>query len=329
MRITFYKDPTGMAEAVLAMPIYCQDNINMAPANNNYIRYHNILNCGEPLEILKEVKHIIGLITQDFDYSLLDTTHADITLLFNGKLPGYRSSNTKYHNLDHSNSVFLALARLTHGLFLNGSSFSNKTIELGLISALFHDTGFIQEKHDLEGTGAKYMIGHEQRSIALMEKYLSAKGKNPLDIADCAQMIECTISSLSPSEISFNSDKIMLMGHVLGTTDLLAQMAVRNYLEKLPMLFLEFQEGGVSDYESLLDLIQKTGDFYKHFALKRLSNDFYRIADNMIDHFKARWDIDKDLYATSMKNQIQHLKSIGVKNLEKDEEVLKYFRRGV
>ena len=40
------------------------------------------------------------------------------------------------------------------------------------------------------------------------------------------------------------------MGKVLGTADLVAQMADKNYQEKLPLLFLEFQEAGMEEFES-------------------------------------------------------------------------------
>jgi hypothetical protein len=86
-------------------------------------------------------------------------------LLFNGKYPGYSECNTKYHNLEHTISVALATARLVHGSHLEGHEFSPKNILLALVASLFHDAGLIQAEGDINGSGAKYTIGHEERRI--------------------------------------------------------------------------------------------------------------------------------------------------------------------
>ena len=223
----------------------------------DYQKKHEILYCGVPLEILEEVKQTLSLTGKGLDFAELDEVFADIVKLFNGEYPGYKASNTKYHNLDHTCAVFLAQARLTHGMVANGHDFSCRSIELGLLASLFHDTGLIQEAGDNNGTGAKYMIGHEERSILLMGNYLSGRGRSSEDIDDCARIIRCTVLSGSPSGIDFSSPEIRLIGYILGTVDLLAQMSERAYLEKLSLLFMEFQEGGVPGYESSFDLYKK------------------------------------------------------------------------
>jgi len=43
-----------------------------------------------------------------------------------------------------------------------------------LNAALFHDTGYIQEKSDDEGTGAKYTSIHVKRSIQFLDKHQAA-----------------------------------------------------------------------------------------------------------------------------------------------------------
>ena len=71
-----------------------------------------------------------------------------------------------------------------------------------------------------------------------MKEYLTEKGFSQEDIRDCSHIIMCTDLSFSLAEIPFNSEEVRIMGKVLGTADLVAQMADRNYLEKLPLLFL-------------------------------------------------------------------------------------------
>ena len=62
----------------------------------------------------------------------------------------------------------------------------------------------------------------------------------------CSQMIQCTKLSLSPKDLVFDTEEVKLMGHILGTADIIAQMADRVYLERLPLLFDELKEGVVS-----------------------------------------------------------------------------------
>ncbi|MDH3867400.1 MAG: hypothetical protein OES39_09975, partial [Desulfobulbaceae bacterium] len=113
-----------------------------------------------------EIIKTLSLVDPDYDTLFLKKVYSDIVCLFKGEYPGYRASHTKYHNLEHTCSVILATARLIHGLHVQGQIFSPRVIELGLVAALFHDTGLIQTKKERGGTGAQYTIGHEKRSIA-------------------------------------------------------------------------------------------------------------------------------------------------------------------
>ena len=84
-------------------------------------------------------------------------------------------------------------------------------------------------------------------------------------------MILCTDLSADISAIDFSSDAIGLLGKMLGTVDLLAQMADRTYLEKLLFLYHEFSEARVGDYKDEIDLLRKTVIFYD-FIDRRLKN---------------------------------------------------------
>lgn len=278
--------------------------------------------------IINEIKHIVSLIVTDFDFTFLEQVHADMGLLFSGEFPGYRASNTKYHDQEHTCLVALALTRLIHGLFVQGHEFSRKNIQLGILAALFHDTGLIQTEDDREGSGAKYTVGHEERSIAFMKKYLSAKNFSTGDLEECASIIKCTILEMPTKEILFQSKQTEIIGKILGTADLLAQMADRYYLEKLPLLFKEFQEGGINGYDSELELLKKTEEFYRLVAQARLTEELDNIAPAMQSHFKARWDLDRDLYAESIAANIVYLSEVHQKCRDIYECYVQYLRRG-
>ena len=269
---------------------------------------HDVTPCGEPQFYLEEIQHIASMITADFDHAVLEQVHGDIIRLFQGDYQGYKASNTRYHDLEHTESVALAQARILHGLVLQGHKISPQYICLGIIGALFHDTGLILTSDEQEGSGAKYTIGHEERSIRLMRDYLTEKGFPPADIEACTQMINCTILNQSPAELIFSNSEVEIVGKALGSADLLAQMADRNYLAKLPRLFEEFEEGGVPGYDSAIELLEKTEEFYHSVAQRRIEEDLGGVASAVRFHFAVRFGIDRDLYSESIDRNLSHLR---------------------
>ncbi len=267
----------------------------------------------EPAEIISEAKHLLSLIDSEANYKILEDAFGNTVKLFKGFLKGYQASKTKYHNLDHTLAVFLAAARLVHGTVVTGREIDTDIILLGLISALFHDVGLIQTEDDREGTGAKYTIGHEERSIEFMKDYLRAKDFYVDHLNDGAHIIGCTITDLSLTEIPFRSKELKLMGQIVGSADLLAQMADRLYLEKLLYLYKEFQEGKIPGFESEFDLLKKTESFYKNVSKKRLEKELGGATALMRAHFKNRRGVDRDFYQENIEKNIKYLTTVILK----------------
>jgi hypothetical protein len=271
-------------------------------------RLYDLTDTNSPAECLAEIKNILLLIDPPPDPPPIEKIYADIIRLFNGEYPGYRASNTKYHNLEHTCSTTLASARLIHGLHVQGQVFSPRIVQLCLIGALFHDTGLIQTEEEVKGTGAQYTIGHEDRSIAVMKKYFTENGYLQEDIRDCGHIIKCTELFFPMEDIPFESEEVRTMGKVLGTADLVAQMADKNYQEKLPLLFLEFQAAGMEGFESPLELFSKTEEFYRSVARKRMAGVLGGVSSAALYHFRERWKIDNNLYEQSIKYNIRQMK---------------------
>ncbi|KPJ98685.1 MAG: hypothetical protein AMJ60_07430 [Desulfobacterales bacterium SG8_35] len=278
-------------------------------------RLYDLIDPDSPAETLAEIKNILLLLDPSPDPSPIEEIHEDIIRLFSGEFPGYKASNTKYHNLGHTCSTALAAARLIHGLYVQGQVFSPRLVQLCIIGSLFHDTGLIQTREEEEGTGAKHTIGHEDRSIALMGKYLAENGYSQEDIRDCGHMIKCTELFFPMGDIPFDSEEVKTMGRIVGTADLLAQMADRNYQEKLPLLFMEFQEAGVQGFETPLELFKKTEEFYRKVARKRMINELEGVSSAALYHFRERWKTDKNLYEESIKFNIRRMKETVMESL--------------
>lgn len=270
----------------------------------------DLLSTEDHAAVFEEIRYVISLMDPMYDFLTFASVQADVIRLFQGDFPGYRACNTRYHDLEHTMAVTLAVVRLLHGAFVRGISFSSHELTLGVICAFFHDAGLIQTENDLEGSGAKYTANHEERSIDFMRGYFAAKNFSRQDLDDCAAIITSTKLSVVPADIEFRNESIRMLGNILGSADLLAQMADRKYLEKLLLLFQEFNEAGLPGFNSELELLRKTEDFYERVVQKRLCHDFNDIGRYMRDHFRTRWQIDTDLYRESVQRNIQYLQTV-------------------
>jgi hypothetical protein len=221
-------------------------------------KLYDLVDCQSHDAVLDEIKTIISLLDMDRIIDPFTIVYQDIVRLFDGEYPGYRASNTTYHNLEHTIMVTLATVRLIHGSVHDGFRFKADNVLLGLLAALFHDSGLIQTTQDKQGTGAKYTIGHEKRSVDFMRKNLGKNDFTRQQMDDCAQLIKCTNLKIKLADISFRSKEVENLGKIVGSADLLAQMGDRLYLEKLILLFKEFEEAGIPDFDSEVELIERT-----------------------------------------------------------------------
>lgn len=267
----------------------------------------HFVNMDDPQSVLKEVKTTVSMIFPTFDFASIDLAFSDFVDLFAGDYPGYRKCNTRYHDLKHTTDTFMALARLIHGATTTGVKITRRGISLALISALMHDTGYIQTTDDQTGTGAKYTLSHVDLSIDFMSDYFNNKGYPREDLIFCRNIVRCTGLDVGMERIQFTNSENELLGKMLGTADLKGQMADRGYLAKLIYLYHEFREGGVTGYDSELDLLKKTPDFYQ-MTLKRFEERLGDVRRYMRYHFRSRWNLDEDPYKKTIEEHIAHLK---------------------
>ena len=277
----------------------------------------------DPQAVFEEVRRIVAATNAQPDFTVLSKVFADVVKLFRGEYPGYQKCNTWYHDLKHTTDCLLAMARLIHGASLNGLPLPDRDVVLGLTAALFHDTGYIQSDDDLEGTGAKYTLVHVERSVAFMEKYFGQAGFSSRDLDYCRCCVHCTGLEMRIEAIWFESAYHRQVGCMLGTADLLGQMADHTYLERLPFLYREFKEAQVPGFESELDLLRKTPAFWD-FTQFRMVSELGNVNRFMLDHFRAWWGLNRDLNRETIEGNIAYLKFV----LENHEsEYHKYLRQ--
>ncbi len=268
-----------------------------------------IVDSSKPKLVFEEVRRTVAGILDAEDMREIGRVFSEVRLLFAGKYPGYRKCNTRYHDLEHTTDTLLAMARLIHGAAEAGRTIDRRMIVLGIVSTLLHDTGYIQTDDDLEGTGAKYTAGHIFRSIKFAREYLPSRGYARGEYMVCRNALLCTGIENHVARIPFRTEDEALIGKMLGTSDLLGQMASRRYLEKLPYLYREMVEGEILKHVKEYDFLEDTEAFY-HATLERFANDLGGVAVYMQDHFRSRLGIDRDLYREAIEENIANLGSI-------------------
>jgi len=291
--------------------------------NNKEIELTDIVDSNNSDRVMEEVKHIFSSTLSSSEMHLIEKVFSDILNLFNGNYPGYKKCMTHYHDLEHTMDTFLAMARLIHGYISEKGKLSNKSIILGLISSLMHDTGYIQEANDNSGTGAQYTLTHISRSISFLKTYFADHNFSHQDVEFCENCILCTNINTTIEDMTFASREEEIMGKMMGIADLLSQLANRTYLENLFLLYGEFKEGNVQGFINELDLYTKTLGFFE-YVNKRFIDDLENLDNFMIVHFKTYLNIQEDLYQKAIyknKNYLSYL----IDN--KKEDLLSYLRR--
>jgi hypothetical protein len=277
--------------------------------NKEPVQLSRLLKSTEPQQVISEVKKIFKYYYPGHLFSKILNSFKNIVNLFDGEFPGYQGCSTEYHNLGHTLETLLAAVRLADGYNLSGGNMKDGIMVDLILASLFHDTGYILEYGDNSGTGAKYTKNHIERSVNFVHNNRSILQLDAGEVAVISRMISCTGVHLHWKEIPFQSRDEEIAGAILGTADLLGQMADRFYLEKLHYLYMEFREGGIPGYETEFDIIQKTAYFYKN-TIDRFSSELMNVYEYARVHFRARFGIDQNLYMEAITRQIKYLKNI-------------------
>jgi len=213
----------------------------------------------------------------------------DFDKLFTGRMPGYHGVDTLYHDRQHSLDMTLAMARLLVGYERTVESrvrFGGERATMALVTSLFHDAGYIREFDDRQhSNGAEFTLYHVTRSARFLARYLPSIGLEAW-VPVATRIVHFTGYEIKLNMIQLADPKDRKLGHLLGTADLIAQMADRCYLEKCrDRLYPEFVLGGVATttgvdgslrvrYSSGLDLLRQTPEFVRETFVARLHGEF-------------------------------------------------------
>lgn len=279
-----------------------------------------------PADAWDKARQIVLNISPDFDLGSVRNVFDDVLRLFDGSYPGYTRIQTPYHDLRHTLDVFLCAVRLLHGVHLADTKLSDEEISLILVAALLHDVGYAQKNNEATGSGAQHTRIHIPRGIAFMEQNLE-KWRLPLAWGvSLTKIIRCTDLGHDLSNIDFATPRIRLLGQIVGSADMVGQMADRAYLEKLLFLYLEFKEADFGNYQNMHDLLKKTRAFYE-LIMKTLDGQLGGVYHCLSYHFKAWMGIERNFYFESIERNITYLDM--VITLNEDEWLSMLKRHGI
>jgi hypothetical protein len=272
----------------------------------------NRINTTDPVCVKLEVARIHKALYH-VDSAALERAFDDLARLYHGQYPGYARCDTQYHDLQHVLDVTLAMARLVDGYQRtrgNAPAIDRELFQLGVICALFHDCGYIRHSSDTRHrNGAAYTTTHVSRGGKFLRDYLPGIGlERYAEVA--GSILHFTGYERAVDTIRLEDPMLRLVGSLLGSADIIAQMSDRCYLEKCrDRLYPEFVEGGITHkktvkgevvvFASAQDLLRKTPSFYEN-ATRRLDNDLggaYRYATA---HFGGQ-----DLYMDALRQNIR------------------------
>mgnify|MGYP001812802028 FL=1 len=278
----------------------------------------NSVQVSDPVAVRNAVYELYSATFPGASFDKIWLAFYDFERLFSGRYPGYKGCDTTYHDVQHTLDMTLAVARLIAGYERSVEAkdrLGSQRAQMAIITALFHDAGYIRhDERDAEfSNGAEFTLYHVSRSADFLRRYLPEHGMAK-DVAVSSMIVHFTGYELDLDKIELDDPRDIICGHLIGTADMLAQMADRCYLEKCrDRLYNEFVVGGVAvenarpgeytvRYESGLDLLKKTPMFYQQVMRDRLHRKFnraYRYIEVLYD--------GQNPYIDAIANNISHL----------------------
>jgi hypothetical protein len=258
------------------------------------------VNLEDVAAVRRAVREILERRYPGYDFAILDQVFEDVGRLFKGEMPGFQACDTKYHDLRHTLDIALAMARLLDGHDRASGATDALGAEralIGIITALFHDSGYILENDDSSrASGAEYTLVHVSRSARFLARYLPEIGLGR-HVARATRLVHFTGYEIPVDRLELPDPLDRRLGCMLGSADLIGQMADRIYLEKCrDFLYEEFVLAGIArrenadgsvevNYSSAVDLLSKTPGFYENVAKKRLDGLFGGLHEIVATHF--------------------------------------------
>jgi len=287
----------------------------------------NTIRTTDRQQVAGEVMRVYRGLYNGTPCTAIERAFGDLGRLYAGDHPEYLPCDTEYHDIQHVLDVTLAMTRLMDGYQRSRKATRSRASDspalpaacfsLGVVTALYHDFGYLRRRRDRKHHyGAEYTLTHVTRGSRHLHRYLPRIGLKRYASAG-ATLVHYTGYERRAETIPLNNTLLRRVGHMLGTADIIAQMADRCYLEKCrDRLYPEFVLGGLTKrklpggrtqvlFTSGNDLVRKTPGFYMN-AAKRLDLQLARAYEYAESHFKGQ-----NLYLEEMQKNVRYAQAVG------------------
>ena len=278
----------------------------------------NLINVENADEVRDAVLAILAGRYPGADFSRLQVVFDNVKAMYAGRYPGLLASDTPYHDLRHVLDASLATARLIDGhdrTQPEAERLGARRALLGVIITLLHDSGLLKRTSEAHvANGALFTKVHVARSAEFMQQYLPRLGLGA-HAQTAAQVVHFTGYEIALGDLALTDPRDRTLGCLIGTADLLSQMADRTYLEKCrDFLYPEFVLAGIArarqpdgteivNYSSAEDLLAKTPDYYDKVLRRRMEGDL-----GGLDRFAAAHFANGDLYRAEIDTKMRFLR---------------------
>ena len=226
-------------------------------------------------------------------------------------------SDALYHNLEHTILVMTVGQEILQAK-QHCEGYESVSAEDWLhlmIALLCHDIGYCQGvcqrdnrelRHQVTGVNNDYVVlpvgatdaslsfYHVDRSKQFVQEQFQDEALLDVDVVQ--QIIDRTRFPASNESLASH---IQMLADLGRSADLIGQFSDRNYLQKLPALFYEFEQNGTNKtlgYECLTDVQTNLPGFYWHHVHRYVAN-----AIDYLNYTPAGQQIVTDLYANVLK----------------------------
>ena len=294
----------------------------MQPRRNDF-DVTNRIQTTDARAVHREIARLFRLLYPGAVHVAMDRGFEDVAKIYVGEYPGYQACDTSYHNLQHVMDVTLAMARLMDGYERSRDgtpALGVRFFQLGVIVGLFHDIGYLRKATDTTArNGAEYTLNHVSRGAAFLRSYVHEIGLGEC-AEEAAELIHFTGFEKRVADILIQDPVLRMLGSLLGSADIIAQMSDRCYLEKCrDRLYPEFVAGGIAVKKTVQgdevvfhsgdDLVNKTPAFFES-AVQRLEVDLGGAYNYAATHFGGF-----NLYMHAATKNVHFAKELGVNGM--------------
>jgi putative methionine-R-sulfoxide reductase with GAF domain len=270
------------------------------------------------------IDQILSLLDHDFAMSEeLSSVLEDVDNLYSGNWPEYEACQAPYHTFQHALDVTLTALRMASGWNTQNPSdpLAQGHLTSLVIASLFHDSGYIKDKGDEDGFGGKYSFTHILRSQTICAQYLTQK-QYPESIKKLVfNTIETTDFEALPDLDQHAAGADGIIARMVGSSDIIAQMADIKYMDHLADLYEEFSEAyefhgkstlqkkNIQVFDSFDELLSSTIAFYENIVRPRL-NFLGRMDQYLITYFGEKRNpyLENIIANLSAKTQVDQVK---------------------